>query len=509
MTDQANGGKVFRAEDATDAQLEKEINKVFRAEDPTDAQLEKEINEALGGKTLDELMDEADRAKEENRTDTGVAGLKSGKVIGITGSDIFVDLGGRSQGVITADQFEPDKVPQVGDTVEVLIERYDESEGLLILSRKGAAQKVAWATMAEGDVVEARVTGVNKGGLECDLKGIRAFMPASQVDRVRIEDLSTLIGQRLTCEITEFDRNDKNVVLSRRTLLEREAAQARQTTMATLAEGQVLPGVVKTIMPFGAFVDIGGIDGLLHVSDMSYSRVKDPKEVVQVGQKLQVQVLKIEKGGKRISLGLKQLQASPWDGVADRYKSGQTVKGKVTNLARFGAFVEIEPGLEALIPISEMTWKKRVNHPSEILSVGSEVEVSVLEVDASRQRMSVSLKAFEPDPWADVEKTYSIGSAVEGTVTRLADFGAFIELEPGIDGLAHISELSDKPIQRPSDVVRTGQKVQARVLSVSASDHRISLSLKGEGETGDGEPGAEQRAKPKKKRKGPLKGGLE
>ncbi|HOI55751.1 MAG TPA: S1 RNA-binding domain-containing protein [Phycisphaerae bacterium] len=486
-------------------------NNTFRsdADHRLDAQLEQEIQDALGGKSIDEVMDEAEASRDASASAGGVPGLKRGKVIGVTGSDIFVDLGGRSQGVITSDQFEPDKLPQVGDTIEVLIERYDEREGMLILSRQGVAQKTAWATMALGDMVEARVTGVNKGGLECDLKGIRAFMPASQVDIVRIEDVSTMIGQRLTAEIVELDRNDKNVVLSRRKMLERQAAESREQTMAELAEGQVRTGTVRNIMPFGAFLDIGGVDGLLHVSDMSYSRVDDPKDVVKLGQKLNVQVLKIEQGGKRISLGLKQLLADPWENVVDKYKAGQAVKGKVTNLAKFGAFVEVEPGLEALIPIGEMTWKKRINHPSEILSKGQAVEVSVLEVDPTRKRMSVSLKAFEPDPWSEVERKYPIGAAVEGTVTRLADFGAFIELEPGVDGLAHISELSSKPIQRPSDAVRQGQKVQARVLHVSASDRRISLTLKGEdAPEAEAAPSGEA-AKPAKKRQGPLRGGLE
>ncbi len=477
--------------------------------EPLDAKLQREIDEALGRRSLEEFMDEAEAAK----TDVGQAGpggLRQGNVVAVHKGDIFVDLGGRSQGVITADQFPPEEVPDVGDTVEVLVDHYDESEGLLILTRKGAAQKVAWATLNQGDVVEARVTGMNKGGLECDLKGIRAFMPTSQVDTARIRDISTLVGQRLRCLVVELDRKDQNVVLSRRELQEREAAEAREKTLAEIAAGQVRPGTVKNIMPYGAFIDLGGVDGLLHVSDMSHSRVEDPNQVVQPGQQLQVKVLKVEQGGRRISLGLKQLEPDPWEGAAEKYAAGQTVKGRVTNLARFGAFVEVEPGIEALLPISEMSWKKRINHPSEILSKGAEVEASVLEVDPSRQRMSLSLKAFEPDPWEGAEARYPANTPVEGTVARVVDFGAFVEVEPGLDGLVHVSELSSKPVSRPSDMVKVGQKVQARVLSCSESDRRMSLSMKAlEAEPPPSETDKSSASRKKKPRKGPLKGGLD
>ena len=482
----------------------------FRLDEAPDARLDREIQEALGDQSLDEILDAGEQpAGDDAEAEALPGGLQRAKVVAINKNDIFVDMGGRSQGVITADQFETEKIPEVGDTIEVLFDHYDDSEGLIVLTLKGAAQKVAWATLAKGDIVEARVTGVNKGGLECDLSGIRAFMPASQADTLHIKDLSTLIGERLRCRITELDRKDKNIVLSRRVLLEEEAAEAKQKTMAEIAEGQVRSGRVRSIMPYGAFVDIGGVDGLLHVSDMSYSRVEDPNDLVKVGQQLQVQVLKIETGGKRISLGLKQLQPSPWEGAGDKYTPGATVTGKVTNLAKFGAFVEIEPGLEALVPISEMTWKKRVNHPSEILTVGQQVEASILAVDTARQRMSISLKAVEDDPWLGAESRFATNTVVPGTVTRVVDFGAFIELEPGVEGLAHISELSDKPIQRPSDAARPGQQVQARVLTVSETHRRISLSLKVGPEEAEAEGQADQEARPRKKSTGPLKGGLE
>ena len=486
----------------------------YRPGADNESQLDREIEAALGDKSIEELLDAQEGVAAQKRQTDAATGLKRGQVVAVNlaKGDIFVDLGGRSQGVITADHFEADKLPNVGDLIDVLIDHYDGSQGLLILTRKGAAQKAAWATIQKGDTVEARVTGVNKGGLECDLGGIRAFMPASQLDVVRVPDISTLIGQKLKCRITDLDRNDKNVVLSRRVILEEEAKEAREKTIAEIAEGQVRPGRVKTIMPYGAFVDIGGLDGLLHVSDMSHSRVADPNEIVKVGQTVTVKVLKIEKGGSRISLGMKQLEANPWDSAATQFKKGDNVKGKITSLQKFGAFVEVAPGVEALIPISEMTWKKRVAHPSEVVQAGQEVEAQVMDIDPVRRRMSVSLKAIEGDPWMGVERRYGVGSVVPGKVMRVVDFGAFIELEPGVEGLAHISELSDKPIQRPSDAVRVGQEVQARIQNVSEADHRISLSLKfgAEGPAEAETPAADAApAAPKKPRNTKLKGGIE
>jgi small subunit ribosomal protein S1 len=482
----------------------------FRKDGGLDSALAQEIEAALGDKSLEEIMAEADGTDKPGKK--SAAGVRVGKVIAINKSDIFVDMGGRSQGVVTLDQFKADETPpKVGDALEVLIDHYDESQGLLILTRMGIAQKAAWGTMAEGDAVEAKVTAVVKGGkgLECDVNGIRAFLPASQVDTMRVEDQSVYVGQKLTCEIVELDREANNVILSRRKLLEKAGLEAKKKTMAELAEGQVREGTVKTILPFGAFVDLGGVDGLVHVSDMSYSRVNDPNDAVKIGQTVKVQVLKIEEGGRRISLGMKQLLVDPWTVAAEKYKKGASVKGKITNLAAFGAFVEIEPGLEALIPISEMTYKKRINHPSEILTKGQEVEVSILEIDPARRRMSTSLRAFEPDPWAGVERHYLLNTVVPGKVTRITDFGAFVELEPGLDGLVHISEISDKPVQRASDAVRAGQEVQVRVLNVSEADRRISLSLKGMGPEPEPTPEeAAEAAKPKKKRKVELKGGL-
>jgi small subunit ribosomal protein S1 len=481
--------------------------------------LEQEIEAALGGKSLDELMDEQEAEGKRKQAQPGTGSdIKRGRVIAIQKDDIFVELGSRTQGVITSDQFEPDKQPQVGDEIEVMIDRYDGENGLLILTKKGAAQKAAWDTMQKGDTVECRVTGVNKGGLECDLKGIRAFMPASQVDTSRIEDLSVFIGEKLTAEITDVDRKSKNVILSRRKLLEVTAAASREETLKDLAEGQVRPGTVKNIMPYGAFVDIGGLDGLLHISDMSHARISSPDEVVKIGQKVQVQVLKIEEGGNRIRLGLKQLEPSPWDNAAMKYKSGMTVKGSVKRLAAFGAFVEVEPGLEALLPISEMTYKKRINHPSEILRESESIEVRILDIDPARKRMSLSLKAMEANPWAGASQHYAANATVKGKVIRLTDFGAFIEVEPGLEGLAHISELSDAHVQRPGDVLRVGQEVDARVLSVDEDARRMSLSLKeampeapssyeSSSQQAGQAQGDQQQAERKKKR--PLKGGLE
>jgi len=487
-----------------------------RAGEGIDEALAREIDAALGDRSVNELLETGETVEAPARGGASEPAMRKGRIVAVSGDDVFVDIGSRTQGVLERAQFEPDKPPVVGGEVEFFVDRYDESEGLFLLTRKGVAQRAAWGSLARGQTVEARVTGTNKGGLECDLSGIRAFMPASQVDMARIPDLGVFVGQKLTAMIVELDRRDNNVVLSRRKLMEQQAAEAREKTMKELAEGQVRTGTVRSIMPYGAFVDLGGVDGLLHVSDMSYSRSRDPAKLVHVGEKVEIKVLKIEEGGNRISLGMKQLQADPWENVAARYAKGKAVKCRVVSLARFGAFVELEPGLEALLPVSEITWKKRVNHPSEILAVGSELEVGVLEIDPVQRRMSVSLKAFEADPWLGVEKRYMINSEVSGVVMRLVDFGAFVEIEPGVEGLIHISELSDKAIRRPGDVVRAGQQVAVRVMGVSEADRRISLSLKAmlpepEAPAPDAEAAqADDKARGARKRKKPLlRGGLE
>jgi small subunit ribosomal protein S1 len=486
----------------------------FRPAGSLDDALQREIDDALGDMSLEDLISKEESEK-TLETKTGTPGMKKGKVVAIHGDDIFIDMGGKSQGILPAVQFEDEPLPNVGDTVEVMIDGYNPAEGFLILSRKGAIQEAAWDSLEVGQIVEGRVTGHNKGGLEIDLNGIRAFMPISQIENFRVEDLHPYDNQRLKCEVTEVNRQDRNIVLSRRNVLEREAAEAREKAFGALAVGQVLTGTVRTIMPYGAFVDIGGVDGLLHVSDMSYSRVNDPHEIVQEGMKVEVKVLKIDPDTRKISLGLKQAKPDPWTNVADRWPLQSVVKGRVTKLMDFGAFVELEPGVEGLIPMSEFTYQKRIHHPSEIVKQGDNVDVRVLSIDTERKRISLSLKQVGDDPWMGASARWPVGSVVTGKVTRLTDFGAFVELAMGVEGLVHISEVSETRIHSVAEALKIGQEVQAKVLDVDETARRIGLSIKqvrtmpdytGEIKSDAELPAPEPKQQPKRKK--PLKGGF-
>jgi small subunit ribosomal protein S1 len=353
-----------------------------------DADIERELQEAMGGMTADELL-AAPRGRPQSAAE-GPPGRKKGKILRIHGKDVFVEVpGGRSQGVLPLEQF-PEGPPKVGDEVEVSIEGAED--GLLLLSRKGAAVHADWDSVAEGMVVEARVTETNKGGLAVDVNGIRGFLPISQIDLYRIENAEQFVNQRLRCLVTEVDRHERNLVVSRRALLEKERDEQREKTWNELAEGQVRQGVVRSVKDFGAFVDVGGVDGLLHVSEMSWTRVEKAGDIVQPGQAVKVVVLKIDREHRKVGLGLRQLTPSPWDNIFDRYAPGAVVTGKVSRLADFGAFVELEPAIEGLIHISELA-PQRVHRVKDIVQAGQEVKVMVLSVDATQHRISLSLKA--------------------------------------------------------------------------------------------------------------------
>ena len=474
-----------------------------------DEDLQHELDAALSDMDLDSLMD-----VDGPGTPTGAEGVRKGKVIAIRGEDIFVDMGGRSQGILSSDQFVDEALPEVGQYVEVTIVRYDGSEGLLLLSRQGAVQAATWQSIEEGVMVEGRVTGHNKGGLELDIDGIRAFMPISQIafERIEAEELSAYVNRRMRCAVVEVRRDEKSVIVSHREVLQQEKEQAAARMFETLEEGQIVSGTVRTIMPYGAFVDIGGADGLLHIGDMSFSRVEDPKDVVQEGQQLEVMVLKVDRETRKIGLGLKQVMPDPWTDVANKWPADTVVSGRVTRLMDFGAFLELEPGVEGLIPISEMTFERRIRHPSEVVSEGDLVKVRVMNVDPEARRISLSIKQVGEDPWVGALVRWSPESVVEGTVTRITEFGAFVEIVPGVEGLVHISELSDQRVRSVNEVVQEGQKVNVKVLSVDEDKRRISLSIKQLAQmpdyTGVSQDDSE-RPKPKKKRKKPLKGGLD
>ena len=481
-----------------------------QANEPSiDDELQREIDAALGDADLNALMAEATGEESAGKKSGGSEGdIVNVVVVGINKDDIFVELPDKRSGLVSAEDFEDLPLPEEGQTIELQIRGYDRRDQLVLLSRQGAAVEAAWDTLTKGQVLEGRVTGSNKGGLEIDVDGIQAFMPISQIERFRVEDTSSYINQKYRCQVIEIDRSNRNVIVSRRALLEEEAAEASRELLDKLAEGQVVSGVVKTIMPYGAFVDIGGTDGLLHISDMSHTRVKNPEDVVKVGQQLEVQVLKFDRESGKISLGLKQILADPWDEVAGKYSPDELVTGRITRLADFGAFVELSPGVEGLIPIGELSFT-RINHPREVVNEGDTTQVRILNVELDRKRISLSLKRVGDDPWVGASVRWPVGSVVEGLVTRTAEFGAFVQLTGGVEGLVHISELSDAHVRTVEDVVQSGQNVKVKVVSVDEEARRISLSIKLASASMpiDTEPDAAPQ--PQRKRKTPLKGGLD
>lgn len=438
-----------------------------------DAELEQEIAAALGDDSVMDMVEQS--AAPSPIAQAGDHAMAEGQIVAIHDDDVFVDLGGKSQGVVPLTQFK--QKPALGSRMEFVVEGVLGDEGLIKLSRQGAVEKATWQSLERGMNIEAMVTGSNTGGLELKVAGQRAFMPASQIDIARVENFNAWLGKKMQCKVIDLDRRGKRIVLSRRALLEEQQQAQREQLLQTLETGQEHDGTVRNIQPFGAFVDLGGIDGLVHVSDMTWQRNVKPEQVVQVGQTVRVKILKIERGGERISLGMKQVGPNPWEAVGVNYRAGAIVTGAVTKLAQFGAFVELEPGIEGLIPMAELSWD-RVGRPSAVVKTGQQVSVKVLDVDVQRQRISLSLKQMSEDPWVGASGEFAPDSEVEGTVTRTADFGAFVEIKPGVEGMIHISELSDKRVNTVEDVAKPGQTVKAKVLSVDEDKRRISLSIR-------------------------------
>jgi len=408
-----------------------------------------------------------------------------GTVIGITGKDVIIDFGYKSEGLVPIDQFQnPAGVVtvQLGDVVDVMIDHGEQPEGYVLLSHTRAARLRVWDNLEkayqEQLVVSGHVLGRIKGGLAVDV-GIKAFMPGSQADPRPIHNLDALVGQDIPVKIIKLNRRRGNVVVSRKVAVEEEVNVRKGHTLEHLEEGAVVTGVVKNLTDYGAFIDLGGIDGLLHVTDMSYGRIGHPSEVLHVGDEITVKVLKFDKGKELVSLGVKQLEPDPWDTVIERYPVDARVIGRVVNVTDYGAFVELEAGVEGLIHISEMTWSRRMKHPSKVVKPGDQVEAVVLEVHPKDRRISLGLKQLEPNPWSTIDSRYSVGSVVEGRVRNMTDFGAFVEIEEGIDGLVHVSDLSwTKRVKHPSEVLKKGQMVQAVILNIDSSSHRLSLGIK-------------------------------
>ena len=486
---------------------------IFRPADDVDmdAQLQKELDEALGDSSLMDLMDTA-AARPARRSGGAGSAIQAGAVLAIQDDTILVELSAKAQGILPVKQFDDQPLPAEGDIVEFTVEGYNDSEGLWMLSREGAILAATWETIEVGKEVEGRVTGHNKGGLELNVNGIDAFMPVSQIERFGgVEDMSEYTDRKLQCQIVEIDSSRDSLTVSRRALLDAQAEVDKEALFENLQEGAVVNGVVRNIMPYGAFVDIGGADGLLHVRDMSHARVEKPEDVVSIGQELKLSVLKVDREEKKIALGLKQAMPDPWDSAAVQYPVGEIVSGRVVKLMNFGAFVELTPGVEGLVPISELTFERRIAHPKEIVNEGDVIKIRVMSVDLERKRISLSLKQVGDDPWVGAAVRWAPDSIVEGVVTREADFGAFVQLTPGVEGMVHISELSEQRVNRVGEVAREGETITAKVLSVDEEARRISLSIKQLATSDDYALSAEdddQPAREPKKRKTPLKGGL-
>ena len=409
-----------------------------------------------------------------------------GTVIDITPDHVTVDVGYKSEGQIPMQEFlKRDKKVDVkiGDRIDVFLEKKESEEGLLTLSKEKADRITIWRDITrscrEGEVIEGEIVGKVKGGLSVDIGRIHAFLPGSQIDLKPVRNLDALIGQRLKFKVIKFNRKRNNIVLSRRVLLDEERKQLREETLKNLKEGDILEGTVKNLTDYGAFIDLGGMDGLLHITDISWGRIGHPSEKLSIGDRLKVKVLHFDHEKEKVSLGLKQALPDPWESVPQRYPTGSRTKGKVVNVTDYGVFVELEEGIEGLVHISELTWSKKMKHPSKVVRIGDTVEVMVLDCDPIKRRISLGMKQVEPNPWAVIEEKYPVGTKVVGRVKTVTDFGIFIGFDEGVDGLVHVSEMSwTKKIKHPGELYKKGQQVEAVVLNIDRNNERFSLGVK-------------------------------
>ncbi|MDJ0785951.1 MAG: 30S ribosomal protein S1 [Myxococcota bacterium] len=408
-----------------------------------------------------------------------------GRVLTVDDDHVQVDIGFKSEGLVDTWEFMDEAgnvLVKVGDEVDVLIEEAEDADGRIVLSKEKADRLKVWDEISEAyeadRAVEGRILSRVKGGLSVDI-GVKAFLPGSQVDLRPVRNLDAMLGERMDFKIIKFNKRRGNIVLSRRALLEKEREKMRATTLQTLEEGQIVDGVIKNITDYGAFIDLGGIDGLLHVTDMSWGRVNHPSELFRVGDEIKVKVLKFDSDSERVSLGLKQIQPDPWVDAAMRYPIGVRLKGKVVSLTDYGAFIELEPGIEGLVHVSEMSWTKRVKHPSKVVNLGDEVESVVLDVDEHNRKISLGMKQIEPNPWALIEEKYPVGTHVSGEIRNITNFGVFVGLDEGIDGLVHVSDISwTEQIKHPSEKFEKGDVVNAVVLKIDRENEKFSLGIK-------------------------------
>ena len=406
-----------------------------------------------------------------------------GRVIGQNEKEIIMDIGFKSEGIIPRSEFSGAEPPNLGDSIEVYLEKIEDKNGQTILSKEKAVWMKGWLKLMqihkEEGTVNGTITRRIKGGLVVDVDGIQAFLPGSQIDVRPVQDFDNFLGKEMEFKIVKINQLRKNVVLSRKALLYNTMKEQRESLFEEIEVGQIVEGVVKNITDFGVFVDLGGVDGLLHITDLSWGRVNHPSEMTEVGETISVKIIDIDKDKLRISLGLKQLTPHPWENVEEKFPVGMKISGKVVSLTNYGAFVELETGVEGLVHISEMSWTRGVHRPDEVVQLGQEVEAQILSIDTEERKIALGFKQLLPDPWENVDEQYAVGSTLKGTVRNLTQFGAFVELEEGVDGLIHVSDLSwTKVVRHPKEILRKGEEVEAKILEVSQENHRIALGLK-------------------------------
>ncbi|PKL33947.1 MAG: 30S ribosomal protein S1 [Planctomycetes bacterium HGW-Planctomycetes-2] len=445
------------------------------ADDEAQALLQAAYGAEVAGGDMTELLGKVGGDLEQDT-------ILTGRIVGFAGDDVVVDVGLKSEGLIPKEEFDDAASLKMGQEVQVLLESIEGESGLVQISKRKADRIINWKkiveTTREGDVVQGKAIRKIKGGLLVDV-GVPVFLPASQVDIRRPGDIGEYIGRDIRAEVLKIDEQRRNIVISRRKLIETERETAKKRLLSGIKEGQVVTGTVKNIADFGAFIDLGGIDGLLHITDMSWGRINHPSEMLRIDQKIEVKILNIDFEKEKIALGLKQKEASPWEEIEKKYPVNSRVKGAVVNLMSYGAFVRLEEGIEGLVHISEMSWTRRINHPSELLAVGQDVEVVVLDINKDKQEISLGMKQTEVNPWELVAEKYPPGTIIDGKVRNLANYGAFVEIEPGIDGLLHVSDLSwTKKVAHPNELLQKGDEVKCVVLEVDREKQRVALGVK-------------------------------
>jgi small subunit ribosomal protein S1 len=455
------------------------VNKIILEEyDINQEEIERELEEIIGGDSLEKI--EAVFDTSVKKFDLGT--ILKGRILGVIGNNVILDTGYKSEGTIPLSEFDSAEEVEVGTEIEVMLESFEDDTGLIQISKRKADRIRGWEKIVdkykEGDIVKGKVVRKIKGGLLVDV-GIPIFLPASQIDVKPPGEIAEYIGSEVTCKILKIDEVQQNIIVSRRKLIEEERNKLKREFLDSVEVGQTVNGVVKNIADFGAFIDLGGIDGLLHITDMSWGRISHPSEMLAIGDEIEVKILDIDEVKDKVSLGLKQKTENPWANVEERYPIGSKIKGQVVNIMSYGAFVKLETGIEGLVHISEMSWTRRINHPSEVVAIGDSVEAIVLNINKDKEEISLSIKQVEQNPWTNIEEKYQPGITIKGRVRNLTNYGAFIEIDEGIDGLLHISDMSwSKKVAHPSEIIKKGDKIEVKILSVDKDKKRVSLGIK-------------------------------